>query len=82
MVPCRRSGPFCSPAWKRRGGRVKWRQDKMITQVLSPQTEEIQTIRHSRIYGKTTQNFRPGAKDLPGCTNYTHLTEIALKSLN
>lgn len=29
-------------------------------------------FQHSTIYGKTRQNFRPGAKDLPGHTNYTH----------
>lgn len=52
-----------------------------ITHVLSPHAEEIQTFRHSSIYGKTRWNFRPGAKDLPGCTNCTHLTETTLKSL-
>lgn len=31
---------------------------KMITQVLSPQAEEIQTFKHSRIYEKTELQAR------------------------
>lgn len=45
---------------------------EMITKVISLQAKEIQTFRDSTIYGKTRQNFRPGAKGLPGRTNCTH----------
>lgn len=45
---------------------------EMITKVISSQAKEMQTFRRSTIYGKTRQNCRPGAKDLPGHTNCIH----------
>lgn len=45
--------------------------NEIITKVISSQAKEIQTFKHPTIYGKTRQNFRPGAKHLPGHTKCT-----------
>lgn len=63
------------------GEAAEWSRDKQNDQ-LSPHTEESQTFRHSRIHRKTRRSFRPGAENLLGHTNCTHLTENTLKSSN
>lgn len=84
-VPLQETRPLLlPPAWKRSEGSGDERNDhkRCFTQALCPHAEEIQAYRHSRVCGKTgSENFTPGARDLPGRINCTRLTETALKSL-